>query len=715
MRIAFVMLMPMIIGILFNRLDIGVLASSGALVAGIGDNPGTIKIKLYTQSIGAVFYFLVVLISQLLLPYTSHVVSFGLWVTFSGFFFSLLFIYGSRAVSISTSALLCIVYACSFQSHDIFTNTLAMMSGVVFYGIVSLGLWRIQPYRVIEQKLSENIKQLGEYTDLLYHYFLIKSNSPGKKQKLNDILIKIFEKQEKIHATHEDIRENLFRLRINAKSFSAKGRRMTLIFSALIDLYEQLISLNIQDDKLIYSLEKSGLKQDFTTGLLNMRLILDGINWSINLHKKVTITIDTSLLTKFKEHILNIENGSVACRDVNVHALKHVRFIFRSFYKQTQIIKSIINGNFNNEKTTYEDLQLEKFTQEYNYNFTTLKANLNLRSNIFRHALRVSMAILLSYFICIALEIKYFSWVYLTIILILKPVYGNTKNYAIQRLQGTAAGAVITLLLLLLTQNVYVITFLTVICIVGAYSFIPINYKVGVAFVTIFVILLIFLEHQGSDNWINIYHRLGGTAIAVIIAFILSFLFLPTWEYKILPTLISKLLNYNLNYFKKLTFNLQHEDKLSDTEVKLARKDVLLGTSNLSSSFQRIISEPSLSKDYKSDIYNIQTLINLLSTRISALRTYTFTSQKNTITETDNRLIQLIEQTLTNCISLIQNRNPGEESNWQEEEFNLNLNNQSLNTYQLKEIYILSQQIYNYVKKLKEFHEWKNSQFEFSL
>ncbi len=705
----------MIIGILFNRLDIGVLASSGALVAGIGDNPGTIKIKLYTQSIGAVFYFLVVLISQLLLPYTSHVVSFGLWVTFSGFFFSLLFIYGSRAVSISTSALLCIVYACSFQSHDIFTNTLAMMSGVVFYGIVSLGLWRIQPYRVIEQKLSENIKQLGEYTDLLYHYFLIKSNSPGKKQKLNDILIKIFEKQEKIHATHEDIRENLFRLRINAKSFSAKGRRMTLIFSALIDLYEQLISLNIQDDKLIYSLEKSGLKQDFTTGLLNMRLILDGINWSINLHKKVTITIDTSLLTKFKEHILNIENGSVACRDVNVHALKHVRFIFRSFYKQTQIIKSIINGNFNNEKTTYEDLQLEKFTQEYNYNFTTLKANLNLRSNIFRHALRVSMAILLSYFICIALEIKYFSWVYLTIILILKPVYGNTKNYAIQRLQGTAAGAVITLLLLLLTQNVYVITFLTVICIVGAYSFIPINYKVGVAFVTIFVILLIFLEHQGSDNWINIYHRLGGTAIAVIIAFILSFLFLPTWEYKILPTLISKLLNYNLNYFKKLTFNLQHEDKLSDTEVKLARKDVLLGTSNLSSSFQRIISEPSLSKDYKSDIYNIQTLINLLSTRISALRTYTFTSQKNTITETDNRLIQLIEQTLTNCISLIQNRNPGEESNWQEEEFNLNLNNQSLNTYQLKEIYILSQQIYNYVKKLKEFHEWKNSQFEFSL
>jgi uncharacterized membrane protein YccC len=699
------MVAPILIGGAFNRLDIGILVSSGALVAGIGDNPGSFKIKLYTQLIGALFYFIVVVISQLLLP---HEYLFGIWITFCGFFFSMFFIYGSRAVSVSISSLLCIVFACGFQNQDIITNTAGMMFGVIFfYGILSLGLWRVQPYRVIEQRISENIKQLSEYTELIRQYFLLKSDFPKSKQKQEEISNKIFEKQEKIHANHEDIRENLFKQRINAKSFSAKGRKMTLVFSALIDLYEQLISFNLQDDKLISSLEKSGLQNDFHSCLTHMGHILNELNWSINLGKKVTVHIDTSLLDRFKERILTLEEDE---KEVDIHALKHIRFIFRSFYKQTYVIKSLINGEFDAEKKQYEDLELEKFTKQYNYNFSTFRANLNLRSNIFRHALRVSLAIFLSYIICSILEIKYFAWVFLTIILILKPVYGNTKNFAIQRLQGTLIGAVITLGLLLLTQNMYVICAVTFICILGAYSFIPVYYKTGVVFVTIFVILLIFLEHQGSGGLTNIYHRLGGTAIAVVIVFILSFSFLPTWEYKILPLLIGKLVKYNLTYFKKISHILQNEDKFFDTELKLSRKDVLLGTSNLSGAFQRIISEPQLSKDYKSDVYNIQTIINLLSTRISSLKAYA--SRSHEITETDRKLIYFIENTLYNCLLAVRGDEITFDADWKEEEINLSFDDQSLITYQLREINTLVQQIYIYINKLNKFPEWKNSRRE---
>ncbi len=706
------MITPLIVGLLFNRLDIGILASSGALVAGIGDNPGYFRIKLYTQLIGAVFYFLVVVASQLLLPY---IIPFGIWITFCGFFFSMFFIYGSRAVSVSTASLLCIVYADNFQHHNIVTNTAGMMAGVLFYGIISLGLWRIQPYRVIEQKLSENIKQLSEYIDLLYEYFLLKSENPDKKQKQEEILARLFEKQEKIHSTHEDIRENLFKLRINAKSFSAKGRRMTLLFSALIDLYEQLISLNVQDDKLVISLDKSNLKEDFCFCLSDMRDILNELSWSINLHKKVQVEIDSTIPDSFKKRILELEEEeSIDNNNIDINALKHIRFIFQSFYKQARIVKSIINGKFSTEENRYEDLDLGKFTQQYNYNFSTLKANLNLRSNIFRHALRVGFAILLAYIVCTLLKINYFSWVFLTIILILKPVYGNTKSFSIQRLQGTLIGGAIIVLILLLTQNVYIISVLTVLCIIGAYSFIPINYRVGVVFVTIFVILLIFLEHRGT-SFTNVYHRLGGTAIAIAIAFILSFSFLPTWEYKVLPQLIGKLLNYNLKYFEKISFNLLNEEKLSDTNLKLSRKDVLLGTSNLSGAFQRIVSEPRLSKEYKSDIYNIQTLINLLSTRISSLRAYTITSQVSEITETDKQLIRIIEDTFCACILTIREDKAVSENTWKEEEFFLPAEDQSLVTYQLREINTLVQQIYKYILKLRECQEWKNSKREFSF
>lgn len=708
LRIAFTMITPILVSMFFNRLDIGILISSGALVAGIGDNPGALKIKLYTQSIAAIFYFLVVFISQLLLPYK---ISFGLWATFCGFFFSMFFIYGSRAVSVGTSSLLCLVYACGFENHKlIWVNTSLFMLGIIYYGIVSLGLWRIQPFRVIEQRISENIKYLSEYTGLMESYYLQKATPTStKKNKLDDIQRKLFDKQGKIHSNQEDIRENLFKLRINAKSFSAKGRRMALIFSALIDLYEHLISLNLHDPKLISSLEKSDLKTDFCKQLENMQHILNNISWYINLHKKVNITLDSSILSQFKNKIIEIENQDKNIDSgIDIHVLKHIRVIFKAFYRQTKIITSLINGEFEKGKSAYEDLDLKKFTQKYNYSFYPFKANFNLRSNIFRYALRVSLSIFLAYIACTLLQVNYFSWVFLTIILILKPVYGNTKSFAVDRLKGTLAGGLVTLLILLTTQNSYIITIIITLGIIGAYSFIPVNYKVGVAFVTIFVILLLFLDHQsGNNNWTNIYYRIEGTAIAIIIAFVLSFSFLPTWEFKVLPMLIGKLLKYNLKYFQKISYNLLNDPKFSDTEIKLSRKNVLLGISNLSSAFQRTISEPKLSKNYKSDIYNIITLINLLSTRISSLRTYS--SQNITITEDDRIISKNIEEILYNCVSIISENFNTSLNDLSAKEPELSNKQESLFSYQLKEIHLLILQIYSYIVKLQEFQEWKIS------
>ncbi|TWP24106.1 hypothetical protein ETU10_05320 [Apibacter muscae] len=718
LRITFAMMTPLALGVLFDQLNFGILASSGALIAGAGDNPGSFKVKLRTQSIGALFYLLLVVISQFLLPYREHVITFGLWVTFCGFFFSMFFIYGARAVSVSTASLFCIVYACSFYHKSIWFNTLGIMSGVLFYGIVSLGLWRIQPYRVIEQRLSEGIKLLSEYTELLLEYIKTKERENFKKNRLKELYSKILEKQEKVHANQEDIRENLFKLRINAKSFSSKGRRMTIIFSALVDLYEQLISLNIQDDKLIESLKNSHLQADFTQGLLDMKEILEHISWAINIHKKIHRNIEISLLDKFKKRILDLEKyeqeSGIEQTEV-IHLLKHIRFIFRSFYKQTLIIKSIINGENANDNNTYQDLDIVKFTREYTYNFSTFKANLNLKSNIFRHALRVSTAILIAYIFCIILNISFFSLLFLTIILILKPVYGNTRTYALRRLQGTLIGASITLVIFLFTRDPYILSIITVLSVLGAYSFLSINYKIGISFVTIFVLLLVYLEHRGGGSLSNLLIRLGGTSIAVVIAFIFSFLFLPTWENKQLPKLIGNLIRNNLDYFSKISFNLvesNNQEMISDTEIKLARKEVLLATSNFSSTFQRIVSEPALSKEYKSTIYSLQTQINLLSTRISSLRTYNFTSNKDIVTDLDKKIIALIKELLNGAIVMIQKDQEeiDSEADWKEIDFNLSQKKLSLTTYQLKEIYNLVQQIYTNIKKIKDFKEWKSAE-----
>lgn len=141
----------------------------------------------------------------------------------------------------------------------------------------------------------------------------------------------------------------------------------------------------------------------------------------------------------------------------------------------------------------------------------------------------------------------------------------------------------------------------------------------------------------------------------------------------------------------------------------------MLGTSNLSSTFQRIVSEPKISKNYKSDIYNIQTFINLLSTRISSLRSYI--NENNKASDIDKQLISSIENTLNKCLLNIKGSSFDCDTECQEKEEELNVlaDDQSLISYQLREINLLSQQIYSYINKLNNFQEWKDSKRDFSI
>lgn len=54
--------------------------------------------------------------------------------------------------------------------------------------------------------------------------------------------------------------------------------------------------------------------------------------------------------------------------------------------------------------------------------------NLNFKSNIFRHSLRVSVALLAGYIISLFFNIGHSYWILLTIVVILKPAYSLTKK-----------------------------------------------------------------------------------------------------------------------------------------------------------------------------------------------------------------------------------------------------------------------------------------------
>lgn len=80
------------------------------------------------------------------------------------------------------------------------------------------------------------------------------------------------------------------------------------------------------------------------------------------------------------------------------------------------------------------------FITTQNYSWNTIKINLNSDSVIFRHAIRLTVAFVLGYFIGQALNPAYSNWIIVTTMVILRPNYGLTKSRAKSRMSGTILG-----------------------------------------------------------------------------------------------------------------------------------------------------------------------------------------------------------------------------------------------------------------------------------
>lgn len=87
--------------------------------------------------------------------------------------------------------------------------------------------------------------------------------------------------------------------------------------------------------------------------------------------------------------------------------------------------------------------------------------------------------------------------------------------------------------------------------------------------------------------------RMLDTAIGSVIAFLLSLMLLPQWEHENIAGYMKDLVKSAKNYYGPVAsyFTLQTVTP-PNQEMKLARKQMLTALSNVSGSFNRMLSEP---------------------------------------------------------------------------------------------------------------------------
>lgn len=610
LRITFGVVLPSLILAQFDLLKIGISFSLGAVCASIADSPGPITHRRNGMflTIG-----LVTIISLLTSLVGLSVYTLGAFVVALSFLCSMLYVYGPRAASMGVAALLVMIIGIDDVRpiNEILFYSLYIFLGGVWYALLSLSVYQIMPYRLARLSLAESISEVA-------NFMRIKSGFYKEGMDYDENYKKLIEAQITVNEKLDAVREQLFKNPKIVQENSQEGRLLLVIFVDMVDLYEQIMSTFYNYQKLHKQFDHTGILVDFEHILNLLSEQIDEISESLKDGSKPEV----NLLLPRKLNALKIkidtftENDTISV--IGLQSLKNIEVNIENIFNR---IKKI-NGYFRakeQKKLSRNDVQTTAFTTSQVYDVDTFLDNLNLKSENFRHALRVSGMMLVGFIIAQSTQLLHSNWILLTIMVIMKPAYSLTKERNLDRLFGTIGGALIGMFILNYVTDKYWLFGILLICMLGTYSFQRKTYLVSVVFMTPFILIL--FEFLGMGSRALLIERVYDTAIGGGLAFIGSYVLLPHWEHKKLKNTLIEMLEANLAYYHQVS-QMYFGEEYQRVPYKIVRKEVFVRSANLASGIQRMYSEPKNKQLSIKEVHKFSVLNHLLSSYIATLALY---------------------------------------------------------------------------------------------
>jgi uncharacterized membrane protein (TIGR01666 family) len=600
-RITLEIILPTIICALFGRMELGIIISLGALCVSISDAPGPVKHKRNGMLYCNVFVFLMALLTGFV---NDNVLLLGVLILFSSFLFTMFTIYGSRAASIGTAALLVMILRMTkvIEPTQVVLQSIFILSGGIWYMFIAMLFYRLTPYRPAQRSLGDCIHETAKF-------LRIKSDLYDTQKDHDDEYKKLVVQQVIVNEKQDAVRELLFKNRELLKESTRSGRLLVFTFVSLVDLYEQIMATWYDYGTLHKQFASTGILDEISLLLKDIADELDNIGHAIQAnisYKKNFDLIPELEKLKIKIDAINNNNNSK-------FILKKILVNLRQLGAQVNEIAGYF-GNAPSKRKMRSSSEYSKFVSHQKINGTVFINNLTLKSSVFRHALRMMITCGAGYLIGRSLPYGHHSyWILMTIIIILKPGFSLTKKRNFDRFAGTLAGGLIGILILAFIRDRSVLFVLIIFFMLGTYTFQRLNYIVMVIFITPYVLILFNFLGIGFLNVAE--ERLLDTGIASLLAFIASYFLFPHWESAQLDNYMTGVLKANISYLQKLADILYN--KKNSLDYNLTRKNVFVNTANLSAAFHRMLSEPKSKQRNRKEIYEFVVLNHILSSNIA--------------------------------------------------------------------------------------------------
>ncbi len=237
---------------------------------------------------------------------------------------------------------------------------------------------------------------------------------------------------------------------------------------------------------------------------------------------------------------------------------------------------------------TQDSSLLDRQPQTLREAFNRIRLQLTPTSLLFRHALRMAIALVAGYAALHAIHPEQGYWVLLTTVFVCQPNYGATRIKLVQRISGTVLGLVVGWALFDLFPSQPVQALFAVVAGVVFFATRSTRYTLATAAITLMVL---FCFNQVGDGYGLIWPRLFDTLLGSLIAAAAVFLILPDWQGRRLNQVVANTLSCNSDYLRQIMHQYD-SGKHDDLAYRLARRNAHNADAALSTTLSNMLLEP---------------------------------------------------------------------------------------------------------------------------
>lgn len=621
LRIAVGVSLPAVLCLtVFHNRELGFTISTGALGACVVDMPGPLKYKHNEMLACSVIGFLAALATGLATPNI-----FALWLTIVPltFVLSLIVVYGNRWPQISFATLFMMVMTLEekFTPLQAFVNAGWILAGGLWYTYWATIVSQWQARRIEQQALAESLFACADY-------LLARAQFYDLDADLDECYRNLVAKQITAVETQETARDIVLRNLPKLRRGKLDPGRTTMynLFINSVDLHELFVGAHTDYPLVRNTFGGSDLIIFYRDLIRKAAADLEQIGLAVlenrAPHSRISVKAELRAI-EYEIELMRKKNFAAT----HAEAYAAVLATFRRIWSATRLIDRMrrnLSGHADAQQIELKiDKALTRFLQRRRMSPLLIFSNLNMRSPSFRHALRVTIAVAVGFWLGRLLPLTNAYWIVMTSIIILKPGYSLTKQRNAQRIVGTLIGCAASIALIYTVKEPHLLIVIMFASMVMSYSLLLFNYAASVVFTSSYVLLMFHLLAPGSMRIIG--ERAIDTVVGCMIAIAASRLF-PYWEYRLMGKLVTDMLTATRKYFEAVWRAgrgaspppVPSATLDDDYRYRLARKDVHIAFANLGQAFQRMMIEPKAHQRFVPELNDLLVQTHVLGAQITA-------------------------------------------------------------------------------------------------